>query len=54
MKKLLIVFTLMLAMMSCGGNSTKTVEVANDTTTIDTIEVVDSTLADTIAIDSIN
>ena len=54
MKKLLFVFTLMLAMMSCGGNSTKIVEIANDTTTVDTIEVVDSTLADTVIVDSIN
>lgn len=54
MKKLLFVFTLMLAMMSCGGNSAKLIEVANDTTEIDTIEVVDSTLIDTISIDSIN
>lgn len=54
MKKLLFVFTLMLAMISCGGNPTKIVDVTNDTTAIDTIEVVDSTLVDTVTIDSIN
>lgn len=54
MKKLLFVFTLMLAMMSCGGNSSKLIEVANDTTAVDTIEVVDSTLADTVIVDSID
>ena len=47
MKKLLFVFGLMLAIISCGGNTTTT-EVANDSTTV---EVVDSTLIDTVSID---
>ena len=37
-------------MMSCGGNAT-TAEVANDSTVVDTIEVVDSTLVDTVSVD---
>lgn len=50
MKKLIFVFGLMLAMVSCGGNAT-TAEVANDSTVVDTIEFVDSTLVDTISVD---
>ena len=52
MKKLLFVFTMMLAMAACTGNSTKPA-VAIDSTAVDTIEMadsVDSALIDTVCI----
>ena len=53
MKKLIFVFGLMLAMTACSGNVTVSTE-SVDSTSVDTIEVVDSALADTITSDSIN
>ena len=53
MKKLIFVFGLMLAMVSCGGNATGNAE-ANDSTAVDTVEVVDSIEAvDSVAADSV-
>ena len=49
MKKILFVFIVMIAMIACGGNTTKQ-SIANDSISTDSIEVVDSTLIDTISI----
>ena len=52
MRKLLYVFIFSLAMIACTGNQNiRTVN--SDSTLVDTIEVVDSNLIDTITIDSI-
>lgn len=51
MKKLLFVFVMMLAMVACTGNSAKTT-VTNDSTVVDTIEVVDS--VDSAIIDTVS
>lgn len=52
MRKLFYVFILSLAIVACTGNQAiKTV--ASDSTSVDTVEVVDSNLVDTITIDSI-
>ena len=53
MKKLLYAFVLSLAIMACAGNQTIRT-VASDSTSVDSIEVVDSNLIDTINIDSID
>ena len=47
MKKLVFLFGIMLSMIACSGNSTKTTNV-NDSTNVD------SSLIDTISIDSID
>ena len=49
MKKIIFVFGLMLAMVACSGNATSNAE-AKHSTVVDTIEVVDSALIDTISI----
>ena len=53
MKKLILVFGLMLAMVSCGGNAT-TVSESNDS--IDTVQVdtIDTVIVDSTLVDSIN
>ena len=53
MKKLLFVFAMMLAMVACTGNTAKTT-ITNDSTVVDSIEVVDSVdsaMVDTICVD---
>ena len=52
MKKLFYVFIFSIAMIECTGNQNiRTVD--SDSTSVDTIEVVDSNLIDTITVDSI-
>ena len=51
MKKLLIVFVAMFAMMACTGNSTKSVVKSNDTTVVDSADsVVDSVATDSVIV----
>lgn len=52
MKKLFYAFLICLAITACGGNQT-TRAVVSDSTSVDSIEVVDSNLVDTITL-SIN
>ena len=49
MKKLFYVFLIALAITACGGNQT-TRSVVSDSTSVDSIEVVDSNSVDTITL----
>jgi hypothetical protein len=48
MKKLVFVFSLMLATIACTNNKSASNEIKKDSTVVDSIEYVDSTLIDTI------
>ncbi len=48
MKKIIFVFSFMLAIVACTGNKSTNNEVKNDSTATDSVEFVDSTLIDTI------
>lgn len=54
MKKLILVFGLMLAMVSCGGNATTVSVESNDS--VDTVQVdtIDTVAVDSTLVDSIN
>ena len=53
MKKLVFIFVMLVAMAACGGNSTNSA-VAGDSTSVDSIEVVDSVASiDSAAIDTV-
>lgn len=49
MKKIIFIFSLFIALTACTGNSTKPI-VGNDSI-VDSIEVIDSSMIDTINID---